>query len=237
MTRSLYSTRPIEKQVAVVVPLAINNPAGSVGISFFFQGAPRKKRRRKEKMTLETIGWEHCLSSASLLFIWSAGRANSKRRKAVLPLLGRFTATLPALCWAKIVWSPPLRHQSHSNPRHLPVEPFFRLLQSEKTNFLYSLNNDGHGRYAVVSRSTHGPPPSLPAGHAAAAANPPAPPAANVSDWRNEEPPSSPGGQQRPAGPHQAAHERLYGLVPSSASQDRPGQPQDAQLGNLQTAR
>lgn len=36
--------------------------------------------------------------------------------------------------------------------------------------------------------------------------------------------------QEGPRGPHQAAHERLHGVVPAPASQDRPGQPQDAQL-------
>lgn len=36
--------------------------------------------------------------------------------------------------------------------------------------------------------------------------------------------------QEGSGGPHQAAHERLHGLVPTAAPQDRPGQPQDAQL-------
>ena len=36
---------------------------------------------------------------------------------------------------------------------------------------------------------------------------------------------------------HQATHERLHGLVADEAAPDRPGEPQDAQLRDLQAAR
>ena len=36
---------------------------------------------------------------------------------------------------------------------------------------------------------------------------------------------------------HQAAHERLHGLVADEAAPDRPGESQDAQLRDLQAAR
>lgn len=46
-----------------------------------------------------------------------------------------------------------------------------------------------------------------------------------------------PAGQEVARRPHQAAHERVHGVVETAAAQDRPGEPQDAQLGDIEAIR
>ena len=91
--------------------------------------------------------------------------------------------------------------------------------------------NDGHGSDAVFSWSFDGSSSSLSTSDAAASSSP----STNVSQWSQE---SSPSfwrccNARWTTGSHQEAHECLYGLVQAPTSQDRSGQPKDAQLGDL----